>query len=63
MIDLGDWQNLDVLATLDPPMPSIEGIVSLWVKKKVVVGVRFSAMIVALDQAKAWPQLDVEGGK
>jgi len=63
MIDLGDWNDLDVLATLDPPMPSIEGIVSLWVDKKVVVGVRFSAMIEALDQAKAWPELDVEGAQ
>ena len=50
VIDLGYLDDLTVLATGQPPMPRIQGIVSLWVGKKLVVGVRFSAMIAALDQ-------------
>ncbi len=55
IFNLGYLESEDVLATLKPPMPTIEGIVSLWVDKKVVVGVRFFAMIDALNQMRAWP--------
>jgi hypothetical protein len=56
IINLGYLEDEHVIATQIPPMPSIEGIVSLWVQKKVVVGVRFFAMIAALNQAGAWPR-------
>jgi hypothetical protein len=55
IINLGYLEDENVLATQIPPMPTIEGIVSLWVDKKAVVGVRFFAMITALNSANAWP--------
>lgn len=55
VIDLGDIDDLDVLASEKPPKPKIVGVVSSWPQKKLIIGDRLSAMITALDKSGAWP--------